>query len=223
MITLLPGLHLFAQETVVKTEEIAPKITARYNVLKSDNKTLNGLYQVYFKKNIPIASGKYDHGKQAGTWHFFDKTGKPVQQFNYDKLSLLYEAPLDSVSKLKYIIDEKFTKADTITIPIRIGGRFFGYLPYLNLFRLPKGLLATEATSQWPTVYIELLISPGGRLADYRVHVLSAAYGEKVLEVDINQLSDEDKVFVPATLNGRYVSSRIVLLCTLTGSRRLEI
>lgn len=220
---LLSSACSFAQEIVPASVELSPDVTANYHVLKSDNKTLEGLFQAFYKKKTAIASGTYDHGKRTGVWHFFDQKSKLLQHFDYQHYALTYEAPDDSASNFKYILDAEFTKTDTVTKPIRVGGRYFGYLPYLNLFRLPKDMIVTDPTVSWPSVYIELLVSPAGRLADYRVHIFSGVYGERVLAVNINQLSDDDKLFVPATVNGKDVMSRIVVKCNLTGSRRLTL
>jgi hypothetical protein len=219
---ILLHVSAFAQEaTTLLEDKLSPEVSVKYHVLNTNHSVLQGLYQAFYKKNIPVASGAYEQNKKTGTWHFFDKTGKLVQHFDYTKHLLIYEAPDDSTSGVKYIVDENFTAKDTVTKPIRIGGRFFGYLPYLNLFRLPKDLydFAYVAGSNAATVYMELLVSPAGRLADYRVHIISPLYGEKVLAVKIDQLSDDDKTFYPATLNGRQIASRIVVICALKGQR----
>ncbi|GAB2686906.1 hypothetical protein GCM10027037_06210 [Mucilaginibacter koreensis] len=218
---LLCSICAYAQEATTQVEDkITPEVSIKYHVLSANKKVMQGLYQAFYKKNTPVASGLYEHNEKAGTWHFFDKTGKLMQHYNYTKHLLTYEAPDDSTSGIKYVVDEDFKQSDTITKPIRIGGRYFGYLPYLNLFRLPKDLYDFAYVSGYgePTVYLEFLISPAGRLADYRVHIKSYVYGEKVLAVKIDQLSDDDKSFYPATLNGREISCRILLSCKLKGS-----
>lgn len=221
---LLLAAHGRAQDVVAKTDELSPEVTAHYNVLKSDGKTIEGLYQAFYKKKTVVASGSYRNGKRSGSWHFFDRQGKLLQHFNYDSLAITYEAPAtDSAHQFRYVLDNNFTDKDAVTPPIRIGGRYFGYLPYLALFRLPQTYVDQNLSARELSTYIELLVSPGGRLADYRVHVTSLYYGERVLDVKIAQLNEADKMFAPATLNGTAVASRIIIQCHLTGRRRLEL
>lgn len=226
IILLLTGLNVYAQDTGPLIEDkITPDVTVKYHTLKTDRRVLDGMYQAFYKKKTVIASGAYSQGKPLGTWHFFNKAGKPVQQYNYTTQTLRYEAPDDSASAFKYVVDHEFTAKDIITKPIKIGGRYFGYLPYLNLFRLPQDFYdANPGFSNYGlSAYIELLVSPVGRLADFRVHITSPVLGERVLAVKIDRLSDADKTFFPATINGEEIPCRIAITCKLNNSGRLEL
>lgn len=199
-----------AQQVVLKKHNITKGIQERYYVLKSDHHTKQGLYQVIYHKKA-LASGAYTNGKQTGVWHFYDYQQKLMQNFNFDTRRVLYEAPEDSVSKFKYLFDETLHDADQVTKPIRIGGRYFGYLPYLKIFKLPPDLIYWD--SDIP-ILLEILVSPGGNVADYIVHFNSFTY-QKTFHVNINLLNTDDKLFIPATINGKAVSSRIMITCYL--------
>jgi len=64
---------------------------------------------------------------------------------------------------------------------------------------------------------IELLISPLGRLAEYKVHLISQVYQyDHTITMDVHLLDREDQVFIPATLNGKPIVSRIIIKCSAT-------
>jgi len=70
---------------------------------------------------------------------------------------------------------------------------------------------------------IELLVSPLGRLADYKVRLVSAYYQyDQIFSMDVGLFSDEDRTFRPATLNGRPVMSRILIKCYVSSRGELD-
>jgi hypothetical protein len=207
----------YAQETMLVNQKLPNKLVAVYNVLKSDIKIKQGLYQVRRDKKTAIVSGVYTNNKRTGLWHFFDSKGTLIENFNYDTNELTYEAPDTRQEGFKYVFDKDFTSTDTITKPIRVGGRYYGYLPYLNLFKKPKDLNTIDQA--YLNVYIELLISPGGVLADYNIHISSDYYNfERTLNVNLDLLPLDDKIFIPATINRQPVASRITIPCLIDNS-----
>ena len=170
-----------------------------------------GLYQVKHDKEMALASGLYANNKRVGMWHFFDYTGNLMQNFDYDRNMLTYEAADDDQSGFQYLFDVKVVATDTVTKPMKIGGRYFGYVPLINLFKKPEWL--TMSYDSYPLITIELLVSPAGNLANYTIHIND--YRQTNLNVNINLLNQEDKTFVPATINGQPVSSRILIPCRL--------
>lgn len=206
----------FAQETVELAEKLTKKITVVYHVLQTDPQVKHGLYQARHDKNMALVSGLYNNNKRIGLWHFFDYQGNLMQNFNYDKNLLLYEAPDDQSVLFTYMFDKPIKATDTLTKPIKVGGRYFGYINYMRLFKIPKDY--SEET--YRSAMVELLISPGGHLADYTIHLPS--YNNPLdLNFNIDLLSDEDKTFIPATLNGQPVSARISIRCTIDNSGNL--
>jgi hypothetical protein len=212
-----------AQETVEQNDKLANNVTAKYHVLKTDNNTKQGLYQAFYKRKTVIATGMYVNGNKVSTWHYYDPTGKLVQHYNYDLNRLTYEAPKDTGSyKINYAFDKVTTKTDTLTRPVKIGGIFYGYLPYLNAFKITRDFYLDP---EQYTATMQLLISPNGRLAECKLLIngkLTGALVESFLITD-DILTEEEKSFVPATMNGQNISSIILINCKILPNWRVSI
>lgn len=211
---LLAALFTNAQQVVLKKHHITKGMQERFYVLKSDRRTKHGLYQVIYHKTA-LASGVYTNGKQTGIWHFYDYKQQVMENFSFDTRQVLYEAPEDSVSNFRYLFDKSFHDTDHVTKPIRIGGRYFGYLPYLRILKQPAGLIYLGKDIP---IQLEILVSPGGNLADFMIHFPPIFYKE-AFHVNINLLNADDKLFIPATINGEAVSSRIMITCYLDAQK----
>jgi hypothetical protein len=199
-----------AQETVERSHKINAHITEKLTVLKSDKSTRQGLYQMIYNKTYALANGRFENDKKVGIWRFYTPAGHLLQNYDYTKKEFLYEAPEDTTSNLRYFVDKQLTDSDRTTKPLKIGGRYFGYLPYLKLFRLPANLM--DISREASIAVVELLVSPGGRLAYFKVTIYSGNFS-KTFNMNVNVLPEEDKVFVPATVNGEPIGCRIVSRC----------
>ncbi|MEZ2334396.1 hypothetical protein AB6735_02140 [Mucilaginibacter sp. RCC_168] len=220
-ITLLFYLNTgFAQETVLRKHRLTDQITERISVLKSDKSTRQGIYQAVTEKNIAVASGSFDNDKKVGVWHFYDPQGRLLQNYDYTKKTLLFEAPEDTTSSLRYFVDKALTDSDRTTKPVKAGGRYFGYLPYLKVFKLPNELMGISRTASYAV--IELLVSPGGRLADFKVHLFSGLNYHRVFAMSTDMPNEEDKIFIPATVNGDPIGCRIMIRCLIDNEGGLE-
>jgi len=175
---------------------------------------MQGVYAAYLKK-VLIAAGNYDKNEKIGTWTFFDIKGKVSQRFDYNKRILVYEARQDSTSNIRYVVDDSLTKNPQFTRPVRIGGNYYGYLPYVNLIKLPPSASGLNNLTDRATM--ELLITPLGRLAEYKLRVSPVGASNQdddlVLSINLDLLTDDDKMFVPATLNNEPISVRIIIPC----------
>ena len=216
---LLPVCCL-AQETVIIKRKLIPGVKERISVLKSDNVTKQGLYQALLDDKRALAVGNYASNKKTGIWNFYDTRNNLIQRFNYTTNTLVYEAPEDSTTNCHYVVDRTLSDTDHTTKPIIRGGRYYGYINYLRLFRLPNDMRNID--NEAVTTTIELLVSPGGRLADYVVHFQAPNYDRKV-GFNIDFLSDEDKTFIPATINGEPIACRIFVRCFLTSGGDLDL
>jgi hypothetical protein len=212
-------INCFAQETVEKKNKLADNVSQVYKVLASNQYTKQGLYQALFKRKIVVATGMFENDKQTGVWRFFDQKGQAMQIYDYTKKQLLFEAREDTSSSLRYFVDKQLDSTSKVTKPVKVGGRYYGYLPYLNLFTVPKDL--RDINNEAFSAVVELLISPYGRLADYKVHLTAVNY-ERTINMNINLPNEEDMVFIPATLNGEPISSRVVIQCYVTNSGHLD-
>lgn len=212
LIVLFCGLQVcFAQTAVVRKNKISAFVTEKYNtVITADKQIKQGQYQAFYKNKVVIAQGSYKDDKRIGLWRFFNKTQQLTQVYNYDAGKLLFELPEEERSNFKYIIDKVVNDSVTITKPYKIGGRYFGYLPYLKFFTMPEDLRG-EAYEKI-AVEMELFISPMGRVADFKFRIKAPFYSATI-NIDPNILLTEDKIFTPATYNKEPISSRIVVNC----------
>lgn len=214
--------NCLAQELLKRTRRITPLVTEKYSyTIGTDREIKQGAYQAFYNKKIALATGKYVDDKKVGLWHFFNRQGALIENYNYDTNTLTHEAAEEEDSKLRYVFDAPFTETDELTKPVRIGGRYFGYIPYLTSFKLPKDIFSEDISEY--VVTMEILVSPGGRLADFKFHLTSSWEEDRVINVNINRLSEEDKKFIPATFNKNPVACRIAIPCRIMPQQTLEI
>jgi hypothetical protein len=224
LLILISLLNCFAQDTIKRTRKITPEVTEKYTaVIGTDREIKQGLYQAFYNKKIPIAVGKYTDDKKTGTWQFFNKKGQPIQRYNYNTNTLQLETMEDERSSMRYEFDVVPTGTDRLTKPIKPGGRYYGYLPYLKCFTLPRDMREADLDAYY--VEMELLVSPGGRLAEFKFHIKTPWDDDFdwVINVSPNRLFEDDKKFIPATLNGEPISSQIMIYCNITDSQTIDI
>jgi len=221
VIAILYITNSFAQETVEKKNRINEDVTEIFHVLKGNEQLKDGLYQAFYKRKTAIVSGNYTKGKKTGVWYFYNTKGNVLQVYDYTTDSLKYEAREYNNSSLRYKIDKVINDTDKITKPIKAGGRYYGYLPYLGLYK--TSFSPYQYNTYGSAAEIELLISPLGRLADYKVRMVSPWLDyDQTIEMDLNLFSEEDKKFIPATFNGQPILSRIIVTCQVTPSGGLD-
>jgi len=209
------------QDTLARRERLSDTVVAHYHVLSTPENEKVGPYFVFLHRRTLLVRGNYKNGKKSGVWQFFDIKGVLNEKYNYDKKIFTYEAPLYSSPDFSFLFDDSLKKGDRLTRPLKIGGAYFGFLPYLNLFRLP--FAAEDVNTDLFDAYIELLISPMGRLADYNIRLVSSDYNyDQIFNLDVHLFSDEDRMFTPATLNGTSVISRILIHCFVTPQGGLD-
>lgn len=208
-------MNCFAQDHLEKKDRLTDHVTERFHVLKSDENIKDGLYQAVYRRKTAVASGNYTNGKKTGLWYFYNTKGLVIQTYNYSKDMLQYEAREDSTSNFRYLIDKVITDTDRVTKPIKPGGRYYGYLPYLGLFKTPFD--PYQYSTEGYVAVIELLVSPLGNLADYKVYLASEWTNDynQTVHMSINLLKKEDRKFIPATFNGEPIQSRVVIKCRL--------
>ncbi|RYU86513.1 hypothetical protein EWM62_17820 [Mucilaginibacter terrigena] len=212
----------FAQDTIQIKRKLSGHVTEIFKVLKSDVNTRQGSFRAVYKNKIPVPSGMYVNDKKVGLWRFTDPNGVILQTYDYTYKRLFYEAPEDTTSHFRYLVDKELKEGDKVTKPIKIGGRFYGYLPYLTLFTLPNEFKTIDRDDL--SAVVELLISPGGRLADFKVELTAGVLNQPLTTINMNiKLPDPaDLVFTPATQNGEPIASRIRIRCVVNSSWHLD-
>ncbi|WP_139113090.1 hypothetical protein [Mucilaginibacter sp. PPCGB 2223] len=210
-VTRAQDVPVTQEETITRTSHDRVNLTEKYSVLKSDKKTKQGVYQAYddgpFAKTVLIAMGKYDHGKKVGVWHYFGKDGSVQQHYDFTHDKLLYTLP-DSTTKCTY--DIKPLATDTLTCPIKIGGTNYGYHDFIIAnYDAAKNDMRENGHGQYLLSHI-LDIGADGKLASYQLAITADGF-KKVYNIKLESLSEDDLLFVPATLNRKPVASIITL------------
>ena len=213
----------FAQETVEKKNRINDDVIEKFQVLKNQQDVRNGPYEAFYKRRVPVAQGAYTNNKKTGMWRFYDPKGKLMQVYDYDSKTIRYEAKeYTQTSDFYYGVDREITDTDKVIKPIKVGGRYFGYLPYLGLYQPPFN------PYEWGTdgcvAIVELLISPLGRLADFKVRTnCSLIQYDQTITMQVKLFKEEDRQFIPATYNGQPILSRIIMRCKMRTNGELEL
>jgi hypothetical protein len=222
IISLLYISNCCAQDTVDRKNWLTSSVIERYRILKTNEKTKVGAYKAFYKRRTLIARGNYAKGLKTGIWTFYDNDGSLNEKYDYDKSEFLFIAPLnDTATDIQYRFDANITNTDRLTRPLKPGGIYYGFIPYINIFKLPFN---TEGINMdYFDAVVELLVSPGGRLADYKVHLLSKAYQyNQTINLSVGLFQEDDKQFVPATLNHQPILARIFIHCSVNSDGSLD-
>ncbi len=211
----------FSQDSVLVKERFSDSVTERYYVRKDSPNIRQGPYRALFRRRVEVAKGNYTHNIKTGVWQFFDQTGRLVEKYDYDEKRFMFEAPRSAGDKFTYLFDDSLKVGDKFSRPTKTGGIYYGYIPYLNLFKLPFALY--DIDNDYFDAYVELLISPMGRLAGYKVRVHSDYYQyDQTFNFDVKLFGEEERIFLPATINDKPVMSRILIRCFITNSGGLD-
>ncbi|RFZ85422.1 hypothetical protein DYU05_07440 [Mucilaginibacter terrenus] len=219
LVLLLNAASGHAQELTQRKNRLTDSVTEVYQTYKENKNIMHGLYQALYKKSTPVASGMYNKNVRVGIWRFFDSKGRLIETYDYDNKELKFEGREDITSALRYFVDRDLDSTAKVTKPIKIGGRYYGYIPYLRLFTLPRDL--SDINKNIFSAVVELLVSPYGRLADYKVHLVAPNF-ERVINMNTHLPDPADMVFTPATLNGEGISCRIMIKAYITDDGHLD-
>jgi hypothetical protein len=209
------------QDTLSQRERLSDSVIAHYHILSAAPNLKVGLCSVFLKRKTLLVRGHYNNGKKSGVWQFFDIKGRLNEKYNYDKKQFTFEAPLYSSPDFSFLFEDSLKIGDRLTRPLKIGGIYYGFMPYLSVYKLPFDIY--DLNNDLFNAYIELLISPMGRLADYKIRIVSGQYQyDQIFNLDVSIFSDEDRTFIPATKNGVPVMSRILIKCFVTPEGGLD-
>jgi hypothetical protein len=214
-------INCVAQEIIEKKNKLNDFVTEDYYVLVAKPAVKSGAYQAFSRHKNLVAEGTYIDGKKVGIWNFYGLRRNLLQRYNFTKDSLEYEARERLPSNYRYLVDKTITDSDLVTKPVKIGGRYYGFLPYLNVFKTPFPIYGDD--SQLYVAVVELLISPMGRLAGYKVHLQAPALNyDQTITLSLNLFKEEEKQFIPATFNHQPILSRITIQCRVTDDGGLD-
>ena len=211
--------YCLSQDNPEKKNRLTTDVTEKYHVLADSPTVKDGIYQAFYNRKQLIAYGNYKKGKKVGLWQFYNGRGAILETYDFDRDTIVYEAFENRRSNLRYYVDRKLTDSDLTTKPYRMGGRYYGYLPFLMGFKAP--FIPDDGTEALYTVDVELLISPLGRLADYKVSIVGPAFSQTIT-LSTAIFSEEDKKFFPAKINGKPVICRILIRCRLKADGNID-
>jgi len=202
-------------QTVKRSNDLTPQISEKFYVQKANKKIREGGYMAYYNKNILLAHGNYENGYRTGEWEFYSSKGNHIQTYNYDTNTMTFR---DTSGKkgMKYYFSQNVLKGDTVTNPIPIGGYYFVIVPMM--FYHPE--LSAMIRKTYPGIekvdctHI-FTISPEGLLAKHQVMISVEGKNQVYNLSDIN-MEDEYKKFVPGTINGKPVESKITQTSTIS-------
>lgn len=161
-------LSLSAQEKTVRRSSANSKrgIKEIFYVLKSNKKMKHGEYRMLTTSGKLKAKGQYENGKKAGPWAFYDYEGDIEQIYDYSTGVLDFNAEDDEPTQ--YFLDEgsgyKEFKPDRPPVFISGGSNMF----FATGSQLKYPVQATRMGIQG-TVFIEVFVTPDGRLIGERV------------------------------------------------------
>ena len=221
IITVLFFCNCFAQQITDRKNTIIKRVTEQFQTVTENGKILrSGTYVAFYRKKL-IARGKYQNDKRVGTWLFYDPNGTLLQNFDYSTNKITYEAPENGITRIKYIVDNEISPTDSVIQPVKVGGRYFGYLLYLKILRGMEELQDTDMPHC--IITLKFLVSPYGRLADCSVQLACPGADPTVFNINTDSLTDDDKLFAPATFNKKLIASQIELTCYRNDDGDIEI
>lgn len=202
-------------QTVKRSNDLTPQITEKFFVQKANKKIREGEYTAMYNKNILLAQGNYENGNRTGEWEFYSSKGNHIQTYNYDTNTMTFR---DTSGKkgMKYYFSQNIVKGDSVSNPIPIGGYYFVIVPMM--FYHPE--LSDMIRKAYPGIekvdctHI-FTIGPEGLLAKHQVMITVEGKNQLYSLSDIN-LEDEYKKFVPGTINGKPVESKITQTATIS-------
>ncbi|WP_295653497.1 hypothetical protein [uncultured Mucilaginibacter sp.] len=195
-------------ETVTRTNNPSTDIQEKFTVLKADKKVNQGLFQAFFHEKILVASGRYDHGVKVGTWRYNSIKGIIDQAYDYTNNKVIFARKPDT-SFARFEFDTKISDTDSLTYPIKLGGNFYGYwfLIDARIDQFIKDMHNEGMSKEYICTHI-LNVGADGILTRWQLLVISKNF-KKLYEIQLDKLSDDDKLFIPATQNGKPVGSNV--------------
>jgi TonB family protein len=202
-LVLLPGFA-FGQKPVKKINKIDPFTKEKYYVLSKEDSTRQGTYEKRWRGNLEV-KGQYQAGKKVGAWEFYSRKEKLAQRYNFSTKKIEFQEKSDFFEEANLVLDGVNSSKKPDIPPAFIGGRLrLSRLISRNL-RFPASALRNGIQGK---VLIGGTITKGGQMKDVAVvQGLGQGLDEESLRV-VNLLPAD---WIPATVNGELVETRIVL------------
>jgi hypothetical protein len=209
LISLLLSTLTYAQQPALlkQSNSLTIFIREHYHVLKSDKTIKQGEYTA-LNYHVLVAKGNYTNGDRTGIWNFYNAKGKLVQTFNYDNYQVLFNDTTD-VKDAQYFV-EKPRRADTVTIPIKIGGLTYGLEPLIFRGELSRVIHQEHPNATGVKYKHTFILDDRGQITAHEI--LATVDGvDKLYKLNDDKFDADITRFKPATLNHRPVKSVFII------------
>jgi hypothetical protein len=197
----------FAQSTVWSKTRIAKTLVETYEAPSNNKKLRDGEAFVVNDLNRELARGKYKNGVKDSIWNFYGMTGELVQVYDYTNAKLIFNTiDPNTIVHERYVIDTTGLRRPKVSYPKKIGGVNFGFYLLYNERSLPK-----EVKDQKDPVLMEYVfeVSETGKLLSFSINY-SSVFVNIENKQSLKGLPADAYDFIPATVNGKPVRSKLV-------------
>ena len=196
-----------AQNTVWRKVRIAPTLVENYESDKVNKKLKVGECFIVNSSNRELARGKYKNGLKDSIWNYFSQNNDLIQVYDFTNKKLIYNI-LDegSIVRQKSVIDTTGYVKPKVVAPVKIGGLDYGFYLLYNQRSLPQA-----AKDQKEDILMEYIfdISATGKLEDFNIKYSSTFFNAEFKQ-SIKDLHGDAYEFIPASINGNPVKSKLV-------------
>lgn len=196
-----------AQSTSWNKTRIAPTLLENFQFISKNKNIKNGEAFILDINNKELGRGNYKENKKDSIWNYFSQSGELIQVYDYTNKKIIYNFPDEStIVKSRYELDTIGLINAKITKPLKIGGLYYGFNLLYNQRNLPK-----EVKDQKESVLMEYVfsISETGKMETFSINYSSTFYNA-VYPQSIKGLYQDAYEFMPATINGNPVKSKLV-------------
>lgn len=199
------AFNTYAQDTVKKSNSIG-KFNEQFMVLKSDKKIRQGSYQLIIDKKT-VASGQYDKGQRVGVWNFYNDDVLQ-QQYDYSAKKLVMNKSIAAI----HTEVENAAETDSVKEAVKIGG-FNGFKLLVASTDFEQAISGSGNNK----VSHALTIDENGEIKSW-IATVKNDDGIKVVTQKIVDVPAEILAFLPATVNGKAVTSTVTFNADMKGS-----
>lgn len=207
VLAILVSQYTDAQNIVWRKMRIAPTLVENYESDKSNKKLKLGECFIVNSANRELARGKYTNGLKDSIWNYFSQNNDLIQVYDFTNKKLIYNiSDVSSIVKQGTVMDTTGFVKPKVIAPIKIGGLDYGFYLLYNQRNLPEG-----AKDQKEDILMEYIfdISATGKLEDFNIKYTSTFYNAEFKQ-SIRNLHGDAYEFIPASINGNLVKSKLV-------------
>lgn len=206
-IVLLFSFTSKAQENIWNRNRISPSLIENFETTKTNKKLKIGECFIINSNNRELARGHFRNGQKDSIWNFFSQNGDLIQVYDYTNKVLKYNIPDEgTIVKERFVVDTTGLVKPKVTSPVKIGGVNYGFYLLYNERSIPSA-----AKDQKEQVLMEYVfdISETGKMEKFSINYISPIYNSENPQ-SIKGYHPDAYEFVPATVNGKAVKSKVI-------------